>query len=405
MVATGARSRAKANGEGAEEPIVAAGGGVPDEPTREEIFQAALMTARKTNRVPTLLGPTASGKTWLIESHAAEYNAEVVTVLLGQHTPDEIAGFQLNLDGQLVMQMPFWFTQAQHVLNQSKNVWLFFDELGLSREETRGALYTFFRDRHLHEQRLQPQPGFEVLLFAGSNPATFAPPFKSRCLFLGVPSDRDYLNTIAEGSDFVKKAVKLAPISDNKDPFYSNEAPPSPVVLDASAAKALRDLTKDADFWKLPEPARYIILSGLVPHQTLSQLLQDNTLDATALARNYLELERALKALPKDKMHSMINNVLACMPQLTTEERAEAIMSILDVIYNDPSGSDIQTYFATPHDDEIAAAVAEIDPEFMETRLKERNLLWTDTDSKGNKVAKGSFLERLQAMVDSDKSS
>lgn len=370
----------------------------PDDPTRAEIFQAMLVVARKTNLVPTAVGPTASGKTFGFHEMAPEQNAEVVTVLLAQHTPDEIAGFQLNLNGHLQVAMPFWFQEAQAILDRGKNAWILFDELSLSREETRGALYTFMRDRELHGQRLQPQAGNEVLVFAASNPGTFAPPFQSRCLMYSIPSDRAYLATIAKGSDFVMKAVKHAPISDDKDPYYSNEAPPAPKVLNAAATKALKDL-ECPDFWNLPEPARYVTLRGLVPYQTLQALLQDHALDATALARNWEELLRALHALPKDKMHSMINNVLECMPQLTAEERAEAILSILDAVYSDLSGDDIQTYFGTPHSDDVANAVAEIEPEYLERRLKERGLLWVDTDSKGNNVPKGAFLERLQEMV------
>lgn len=370
----------------------------PDKPTREEIVEAALLIARKTNLVPTMLGPTASGKTWMFEQEAEKHNAELVTVLLGQHTPDEIAGFQLAIADKLVIQMPFWFTEAQAILDRGKNVWILFDELGISREETRGALYTFMRNRHLHNHKLKPSANQEVLVFAASNPATFAPPFRSRCLFLSTPADRDYLRNIVHHSAFVSKIVELAPIADESDPFYSNAEPTPPVVINAAAIKALTDLTTSSDFWKLSEPARYIILSGLVPYQTLAAVLKDNTHDLSALARDGAELLKALRILPKDQMHGTINNVLQAFPNITPEQRIEAIISILDAVYDDETGADLQTYFSTSHDEAVAQSLLEADPEVMKLRLKERGLLEIISNDKGN-TAKGTIVSRLEKMV------
>lgn len=371
----------------------------PRKATREEILQAMLVVARETNLVPTALGPTASGKTYGFNHMAPENNAELITLLLGQHTPDEITGFQVNIGGELKIQMPYWFQEAQNVLDSGKSVWILFDELGLAREETRGALYTFMRDRKLHGHELKPQPGQEVLVFAASNPATFAPPFKTRCLFFGIPSDRNYLSSIAKGNDFAMKAVKLAPIENNKDPFYSNEPPQAPEVLQAAATKALVDLTKSKNFWDLPEPARYEVLSGLVPHQTLVQMLKENVMDPVHLARNWEELLRALRALPRDKKHSMISNVLETFPQLTINERAEAILSILDALYDDVTSDDLQTYFSTTHSEAVTEACSEIDPDYFDKRIKERGLMWVETKG-GQNVAKGTFVDRLEKMVE-----
>ena len=376
---------------------------VPEEPTRQDIFDAALVVARHTNLVPTFLGPTASGKTYGVQKLAEANNAEVVTVLLGQHTPDEIAGFQLAINDKLVIQMPFWFKEAQDILDRGKNAWILFDELGLSREETRGALYTFMRDRHLHGHRLSLSgANQEVLVFAASNAATFAPPFKTRCLFLSVPSDRDYLANIARGSDFVSKIVRLAPTHFDKDPFWSNEPPPEPIVLHAASTKALKDLTTETSFWRLSEPARYAILSGLVPHQTLASVLKETVLDVTVLAKNWQELDRALRSLPKDKMHSLISSVIASMPGLEKEERAEALMVILDVLYDDLTGVDLQTYFSTIHTEESAAAALDIDPEYFERRLKERGFLWIETKGKIH-TAVGTYRDRIEIMVENAK--
>jgi hypothetical protein len=374
---------------------------IPDQPTRDDVFQAALWVARNTNRVPTLLGPTASGKTYGIHELAKQNNAEVVTVLLGQHTPDEVAGFQLAIDNKLVIQMPYWFRHAQDVLDSGKSVYLLFDELGLSREETRGALYTFFRDRHLHGNTLTTSEGTEVLVFAATNPGVFAPPFRSRCLFLHVPADRTYLHEMISNrlgnSSFTKKIVGMAKLTLDSDPAYSNQPPPVPETLDASAVAVLNAL--NGDFWKLSEAARFLVLAGIVPAQTLSQVLKDSSLDASALARNWEELLKALRALPTDKKHSMTNNVVETLPRIEADARGEALMSILDAMYDDLYANDLHTYFSTPRSEEVVKSVSEINPEYLERRLRERNLIMVDQDKKGNNKVSGTLVDRIQQMV------
>lgn len=372
----------------------------PLEITRQDIFDAALWIARNTNRVPTLIGPTASGKTYGAQLIADTINAEVVTVLLGQHTPDEVAGFQLALDGELVIQMPYWFKEAQNILDRGKSVILLFDELGLSREETRGALYTFFRDRHLHGHRLQPQLGSEVLVFSASNPAVFAPPFRSRCLFLPVPSDRTYLMDMAKGH-FARRVLRNAPISHDEDPFYSNEPPPPPVVVDASAAAVLNAIDDvKTGFWRMNRGAYMSVLMALLPTQTLAEVLKDRALDASSLVLDYDVMVRALRALPRDQKHAMIGNILNSMPGIETNIRASAIAGVQDVIYDDVTTEDLLIYFQTQRPDEVVKAVSEIDADYLVDILKTKDLLYVNTDSKGNHKVGGSIASRVQAMVD-----
>ena len=379
---------------------------MPDQPTRDDVFQAALWIARFTNRVPTFHGPTASGKTFGVHLLAEQIGADVVTVLLGQHTPDEIAGFQLALkDAQgnerLEVQMPYWFREAQDILDKGRSVILLFDELGLSREETRGALYTFFRDRHLHGHTLKPSEQAEVLVFAATNPGVFAPPFRSRCLFLHVPADRTYLYEMITNqlgnSAFTKKIVGMAPLTIDKDPAYSNQPPPSPETIDASAVAVLNAI--NGDFWRLSEPSRFLVLAGIVPAQTLSQVLKESGLDASALARNWEELLKALRALPTDKKHSMTNNVVETLPRVEPEVRAEALMSILDAMYDDLYANDLHTYFSTPRSEEVVASVAEISAEYLERRLGERSLIAVKEDKKGNRTITGTLVDRIKVMV------
>jgi len=368
--------------------------------TREDIYNAALWIARNTNRVPTLIGPTASGKTYGVGQIAERINAEVVTILLGQHTPDEVAGFQLALDGQLVVQMPYWFREAQAVLDRGKSVILLFDELGLSREETRGALYTFFRDRHLHGHRLAASGANEVLVFSASNPAVFAPPFRSRCLFLPVPADRNYLLNIAKGT-WGKRVLRNAPISFEEDPFYSNAEPPPPVVVDASAA-AVMNAIDDAStgFWRMERGAYMSVLISLLPTQVLNEVLKDKPLDASELAKNYEMLTRALRAMPRDQRHTMISNVLGSFPALDKDIRASAMCAIQDVIYDDETTEDLLLYFQATRPDEVVESVADMDADTITGILKERDLLYVTTNRKGDQMVAGTMATRVQAMAD-----
>lgn len=365
--------------------------------TRSEIFDAALVIARNTNLVPTLLGPTASGKTHGWSALAERNNAEVITVLLGQHTPDEISGFQLVIGNELKIQMPFWFKDAQDILDRGKSVWILFDELGLAPEETRGALYTYFRDRHLHNQRLQHSGTHtEALVLAATNPSTFAPPFLTRCFFLGVPSDRDYLKTIAGKSQFVNTIIDLAPISDESDPFFSNAEPAPPTVITASSVAALTNLSNSPDFWRLPEHSRFTILKGLVPTQTLLSIIKNGTAinGNIHLANNPDDFTKALSMLPTDQALTTIQSVLETLPQIDINARAEVFVVIMRYLYSDETGNRLENYFATEHSDEVADAVREIDPQYLVKRLADEKLIVTTSNSRGNQVS-GFMIDQL----------
>ena len=365
------------------------------EPTREDVFSAAFWVAANTNRVPTLIGPTASGKTWGVHALAEQHNAEVVTVLLGQHTPDEIAGFQLNIDGQLVVQMPYWFRRAQEIIDSGKNVFILFDELGLSREEVRGALYTFFRDRHLHGQQLLTNDSANAFIFSASNPAVFAPPFRSRCVFLHVPADRQYLIDMAK-TPYAKKA-SLGTLTFDKESAYSNTPPPPPETVDASAIAALNAI--NSDFWRMTTEARFLVLQGLVPAPTLADMLAIREVDMSALSSDIKELGNVLSTVPRDQRHGIINSVIETFPNLTAEETAEALLEIIDRIYDDLSTQDLETYFSTPRSELAVKAVMDIEVSYLERRLKERGMLWVETKRGGDKQVVGSILTRVEKMI------
>ena len=369
--------------------------------TREEVMDIALIVARNTNLVPTLLGPTASGKTYGWAQRAKENNAEVITVLLGQHTPDEIAGFQLVINNHLEIQMPFWFRHAQEVLDSGKSVWLIFDELGLAPEETRGALYTFFRDRRLHNVGLHSNTGQEALVLAATNPSTFAPPFLSRCFFVSVPSDRQYLKTIAGNSRFVNTIVDLAPINDESDPFYSNAEPPEPVVINAASVAALTSLTSKSEFWRLPEHCRFAILRGLVPAQTLISVLKNGTAldNMMHLASDYAELTRALNTLPTDQVLTTITSVVQSLPLVPVEKRPYVFAAIFKRLYADTTGYMLETYFSHEYGTDVSSAVSEIDPELMSRVFIEEGLINIKENSRGHDVT-GFIPDQLKAIAE-----
>ena len=366
------------------------------EPTREDVFNAAFWVAANTNRVPTLVGPTASGKTWGVHALAEQHNAEVVTVLLGQHTPDEIAGFQLNIDGQLVVQMPYWFRKAQEIIDSGKNVFILFDELGLSREEVRGALYTFFRDRHLHGHSLSTSAASNAYIFSASNPAVFAPPFRSRCVFLHVPADRQYLIDMAQ-TPYAKKA-SLGNLTFYNESAYSNTPPPPPETVDASAIAALNAI--NSDFWRMTTEARFLVLQGLVPAATLADMLAVREVDMSALSRDINELGNVLSTVPRDQRHGIINSVIETFPNLTSEEVVEALLEIIDRIYDDLSTQDLEVYFSTPRSELAVKAVMDCEVSYIERRLKERGMLWVETKRGGDKQVVGSILSRVEKMIE-----
>ena len=363
------------------------------EPTREDIFNAIYWIANNTERVPCAVGPTASGKTYGMMQMAKQRNGEVITVLASQHTPDEITGFQAIVNGELVAQPPYWFNEAQKVLDSGKNVFILFDELGFARTEVIGALLTYFRDRSIHGHKLVESDNAKAYVVAASNPANFMPQFKTRCVFFHVPADRRYLVAMAK-TPFAKKVAASSPLYNDKDSAYSNIPPAPPETADASSVEALNALNRD--FWELTEEARGLILQGLVPHQQLIELLKETTIDATYLANAPDEYAKVLTVLSRDEKHSVINAVTDALSAI--EDDAVVVATLLNTIENifkDNTAQDIEMYYTTERREEVANRIMRIPGELVHKELVRRKML--DFNKSGQ--AKGSLYDNLTQII------
>lgn len=305
----------------------------PTLPTRKNLREAVRWVTENTNRVPCLWGPTASGKTFMINEVARESGAEVITVLTQHETPDTVAGFQANIGGSLVQMEPEWFRQAREYAADQKHVYLLFDEIGRARAETHGALLTFFRERELHGKYLDPD---YVHVVAATNPAQFDPAFRTRMLFLYVPADADYLLQILEGSTFGLDVLGAAPTSlpeGSEDDVYTNTPPPAPPILDASGADVITRF--DKSFWVLEEGTRHAIMTGIIPAAALDVALSatDDSRIKGLPARNPDLLGKILPELNAPDMTAAALDLMSQYEGMNSEEVTDAHYKILDSVY------------------------------------------------------------------------
>ena len=262
------------------------------QPTRNEIELAVVWMAEHTNRVPCLVGPTASGKTRMAIKIAQERQAELITILLQQDTPEEIAGFQAPIGDQLLALAPYWFDRAQKALHEGRNIVLFFDELGLSHEATRGAIYTFLRDREVRGRRLSCQHDVVAcvsccLVISAMNPAELAPPMLSRIAQFHVPMDREHMVSLAK-TDLARRIARIAPIS-GKHPSLSNDPPPPPSTYDLSAQAVVNAF--DLAFWNLSEGTRSAIVTAVLPPALIDEVFREDTLSTPSVDKQFKKPE------------------------------------------------------------------------------------------------------------------
>lgn len=368
--------------------------------TREDIKNAILWIARNTNLVPTAVGPTASGKTWMADQIAHDIGGEMITVLLSQHTPDEVCGFQMpSKDNKTMTPLaPYWFNAAQAVLDQGKSVVILFDELGLGREETRGAVYTFFRDRHIHGHRLQvPHPeSQEIIVMAATNPAPFAAPYRTRCAFFHVPADQNYLvNTVARTS-WAKLAAGWGTLTkEGGDSAFSEAAPEPPVTVHGASIAALNAI--DASFWSMSPEARGLVVSSLVPPDVATRLLSSaETMDPISLVKDPELLYETLDSMTVPEAMTMMASTMSTYGNLTKKEAAEAHAATMDAIYNrlDLIGS---YYF--DRSQEMRDSLQHLEVETMAKALEARGLAVDD----GTNPVHGSLFDRLDKYAEETK--
>ena len=348
------------------------------EPTREDVKSAMKWVAERTNLVPVLHGPTASGKTYLAHQWANEIGGELITCLLSQHTPDEVAGFQTEINGELVAQMPYWFRRAQQVIDDGRIPIIFFDELGLAREEVRGAVYTFMRDREIHGNKLNGT----AYVVAAMNPATLAPPFMSRAVMLNVPADRAYLISIAK-HPMARKAAEAGTISNENDPAYSNQSAPRPETVHAAAIDALNQL--DRDFWQMEEPAQRLVLQGLVPPATLEELMRDQ-LDVSVLAKKPAAFREAAAGMDPADFLNIVESILETLPSLTPRQRALILFEIQDACYDDVDNR-LEPYHSKARSEVIQQAAIGMDVEAFWKRVEDTGFISAENDElKGTAI-------------------
>lgn len=341
-------------------------------PTRDEIEQAAIWFATKTNRVPVLVGPTASGKTRMAMKIAQERDAKLITVLLQQDTPEEIAGFQAPIGDRLLALTPFWFDRAQESLNNHQNVLLFFDELGLSHELTRGAIYTFLRDREIRGRTLtcqhaNPACSLCVLVVGAMNPAELAPAMLSRIAMLHVPADREHMLSLATTS-LSKRIARLAVINNNKVSALSNEPPPPPTTYDLSAQAVVNAF--DKDFWNLSEGVRNAIVTAVLPPSLIEEVFREDTLSTPSIDAQMRKPELILSVMRTLDAPSAASNAIELWKACTQYKLDEVIPVLLNVVEALSEDEEKQTLFFDINEESLVTWWSAQTPEAAE-KLKD----------------------------------
>ena len=341
------------------------------QPTREEIELGVVWMAENTNRVPCLVGPTASGKTRMAMKIAQERDAELITILLQQDTPEEIAGFQAPIGDRLLALTPYWFDRAQKVLDNEGKIVLFFDELGLSHEATRGAIYTFLRDREVRGRSLRCQHSDVTcptccLVLSAMNPAELAPPMLSRIAMFHVPMDRDHMISLAK-TDLAKRIARIAPIS-GKHPSLSNDPPPPPATYDLSAQAVVNNF--DLKFWNLPEGSRSAIVTAVLPPALIEEVFREDSLSTPSISRQFTKPEliiSIMKALPPTDAAVNAMELWRECTRHPMDESAPVILAVTEALSLD---EEKQSLFFDMTDEEVTNWWQQRSPEEAEQLIK-----------------------------------
>ena len=325
-------------------------------PTRDEIKEAVIWMAENTNRVPCLVGPTASGKTRMAMDIAQERDAKLVTVLLQQDTPEEIAGFQAPIGDRLLALTPYWFDAAQKELSNNGRIVLFFDELGLSHEATRGAIYTFLRDREIRGNTLSCQHNSRActeccIVLSAMNPAELAPPMLSRIAQFHVPMDKAHMMMLAR-TDLAKRIVRIAPI-EGKHASLSNTPPAPPSTYDLSAQAVVNAF--DLKFWNLSEGARNAIVTAVLPPAVVEEVFREDSLSTPSISQQFVKPHLILPIIhalsPTDAAINAMELMKECTKH-TVDEFAPVIAAITEALSTD---EEKQSLFFDMTDDGVSA--------------------------------------------------
>lgn len=354
------------------------------EPTRADIKAAAFWLAKNTELVPTFVGPTASGKTWLAHEMAREFGeAKLVTILLQQDTPEEVAGFQAKLEGveKLSALTPYWFDSAQEALNEGRNVIIFFDELGLAHEATRGAIYTFLRNReirgkHLTCKHAEPACSQCLLVLAAMNPADLAPAMLTRIAQLHVPVDRNYLLNMSSTS-LAKRIAQIAPISNDAHAHTSNRMPDGPTVYTPAHAAVVNKF--DRTFWGLEEATRLVIASSVLPSAIVEEVMREDSLSTPSISEQIRRPELIVPIMKALDVPAAVANAKAMWDAFPSysdfKEVAPALAQLEYALVSDENK--MEAWLEAPENEETASwfsGLGEAGAQIMKEELERTNL-------------------------------
>ena len=150
-------------------------------------------------KIPVLIGPTSTGKTFTVSEIGEDLGAFVKTILLQQENPDEVAGYMVptshvkESDGQNIKSSgeeengyhlryakPEWFQELEGFTKTFRIVFL--DELDKPPRELLSPLLTFMRNKVLRKWKVP----FCTLLVGAMNPTELplTDAFVARCIFI-----------------------------------------------------------------------------------------------------------------------------------------------------------------------------------------------------------------------------
>ena len=119
----------------------------------------------------------------------------------------------------------------------------------------------------------------------------------------------------------------------------------------------------------------------------------------------YQETEAYIRSLPQEEQMDAIFEAQESIINLSNEEATDLLLSLLDILYDDLTGKSLETYFKHKASQEAADKALSLNASYLEQRLKQRNLLYVETDpkTKANKTY-GTLRERIDKMTQSSNS-
>ena len=241
------------------------------------VLQAVRIVTKWSTLVPVFYGVSSAGKTFFAERLAAAIGAEFIHLLLQQSKPDDVAGCQvITLEGELTVELPWWFKRARAAAAAGRPVVIFLDELNLARDEVKAAVMTFMRERKLYDAQLTG----DVLVLGACNPGAFEEAFRRRCVFIPWPMDQERLAVVAGESALAQAFLRLSGEEINAANSAVKYRPPAP---EFSAVPVALLAAAEADILGLDRQERAYVLRLLMPEEKADALLKELARGARSL--------------------------------------------------------------------------------------------------------------------------